>query len=189
LLVYSKMTALPNVSTVCIGDHHISIGSTSNFIPFYSPWMSLLPPLAHQAACFRVVHSRWPHDANSTLVSNPCSLVGLKIPSHDVTHCSLIELPHDRLPRCSSCLVVVLQKKQPLVCSWLVDELSKITILSRIVSDRLGASPIGIPRWKMPLSLELVRESDYDSLPNRWRITQGTQPERKTSCLESRCYD
>jgi hypothetical protein len=57
LLVYSKMTALPNVPTVCVGDHYISVGPTSNFIPFYSPWMLLLPPLAHQEACFRVVHS------------------------------------------------------------------------------------------------------------------------------------
>jgi hypothetical protein len=35
----------------------------------------------------------------------------------------------------------------------------------------------------------LARESNYDTLPNGWRITQGMQPKGNMSCLESRCYD
>jgi hypothetical protein len=31
---------LPDVSAACGEDHHISIGATSNFVPFDSPWMS-----------------------------------------------------------------------------------------------------------------------------------------------------
>jgi hypothetical protein len=39
------------------------------------------------------------------------------------------------------------------------------------------------------ISIELAQESDYDTRPNRWRITRGTQPKGKISCLESCCYD
>jgi hypothetical protein len=39
------------------------------------------------------------------------------------------------------------------------------------------------PRWK------LAKRSHLHLLPNGWRISRGTQPERRMLCLESYCYN
>jgi hypothetical protein len=123
------MTTFSNVSTVCISDHHISVGPTSNFVPFYSPWM-LLP--------------RWPikrHAFVLFILGDPCSFVVLKIPSHDITRCSLIELPHDLLAHCSSCLLVVLQKNYRwFVVDWLTSDPNYNPILNCAGSPRRFSS-------------------------------------------------
>jgi hypothetical protein len=182
------MTALPNVSAACIGDHHISIRPTSNFVPFYSPWMSLLLPwpTKWQVSCcsFSVtplhqILSWWVH---------PCLFVGWNTSLRGGNRFSRIKLPHDLLAPCNSCFLVVLENQVP-VHSWLADELPKLQSCLELCRFTQALLQPGIARWETPFLLELARESDYDTRLNRCLISQGTEPKGRMSCLECRCYN
>jgi hypothetical protein len=72
------MTTLPNVSAACVDDHHISVGPTLNFIPFYSPWMSLLLPWPTKWHVFVLVILGGPTTPNSISVGSPLLIHGLE---------------------------------------------------------------------------------------------------------------
>jgi hypothetical protein len=78
LLVDLKMTVLPNVLAACLDDHHNSVGPTSNFVPFYSPWMSLLLPWPIKWHVFVLVILGDPTTPNSISVDSPLLIHGLE---------------------------------------------------------------------------------------------------------------
>jgi hypothetical protein len=124
LLVDSKMTVLPNVSTGRWWSSYLRRA----YIKLHSLLFTLdvvTTPLAYQVACFRVVQSRWPHYAKFFSVGAPLLIRGVE---HFFTWWKpqqSYKVPHDFLAPCNSCLLVVLEN-QSLVHSWLVDELHKL---------------------------------------------------------------
>jgi hypothetical protein len=73
------MTTLPNIAAACIDDHYISVGPTSNFIPIYSPWMSLLLPWATKWQVFVLFILGDPTMPNSSSKASPFLFMCLKI--------------------------------------------------------------------------------------------------------------
>jgi hypothetical protein len=79
LLVNLKMPALPNISAACVDDHLISVGPTLNFVPFYSPWMSLLLPWPTKWQVFVLFILDDPTMPNSSSKASPFLFMCLKI--------------------------------------------------------------------------------------------------------------
>jgi hypothetical protein len=77
-LVDSKMTALSNISAASVDDDHNSVGPTSNCVPFYSPWMSLLLPWPTKWHVFVLVILGDPTTPNSISVGSPLLIHGLE---------------------------------------------------------------------------------------------------------------
>jgi hypothetical protein len=169
-------------------DHHIFVGPTSNFVPFYSPWMSLLLPWPAKWHVFVLIILSDPATPNSISVGSPLLIHGLE---HFFTWQKLLQ-PYkastwssSSLQLLSSCGVRQSSTGSFFTSWWAV----QIEILSWIVSVCPALLQPGIARWEMPFLLELARESDYDTRLNGWHITRGTQPKERMSCLGSHCYN
>jgi hypothetical protein len=72
------MTALSNVSAVWVDDHHNFVEPTSNFVPIYSPWMSLLLTWPTKCHVFVLVILGDPTTPNSISVGSPLLIHGLE---------------------------------------------------------------------------------------------------------------
>jgi hypothetical protein len=140
LLIDSKMTALSNISAACIDDHHISVGPTSNLVPFYSPWISLLLPWPTKWHVFVLFILGDPATPNSISVGSPFLIRGLE---HFFIWQKLLQ-PYKASAWSSSSLQLVssghVGKSSigSLLTGWWA---AQITILSWIVPVRPGASP------------------------------------------------
>jgi hypothetical protein len=186
------MTALPNISAACIDDHNISIGPTSNFVPFYSPWMSLLLPWRTKWHVFVLVILGDPTTPNSTSVGSPLLIHGLEhffawqkpLPSYKAS-----TWPSRSLQLVSSCGIGKSITGSCPTCSWMVGELPKLQSCLEFCWFAQAFLQPGIARWETPFLLELAWESDYDTHLNGWRITQDMQPKGMMSCLKSHCYN
>jgi hypothetical protein len=152
------------------------------FHSFDSPWKFLMLhwPSSGMLSCYSFLMTPlyqilpwWVHC---------CLFMGLKTSSLDGARYSLIELPHDLLAPCNSCLLVVLEN-QPPVHIWLVDELSKLQSCLELCWFGQVLLPLGLQYGNSPFLLELAWESNHDTLPNGWCITHGTQPKWNMSGL------
>jgi hypothetical protein len=179
------MTTLHGVLVVCSDVHHIYVKAASNFIP-----------LIHlRGPSYSIGPSSGILSCRSFSVTSLCRIlprwvqlflfVGLKISSHDGNHCSLITLPHELLVTC----VFLWYWKTSHRFIWLVDELSKLQYGLELCHFTQVLLQPGLQDGKWPFLSELTRESNFNTLPDGWRIIRGTQPKGKMSCLESRCYD
>jgi hypothetical protein len=83
---------------------------------------------------------------------------------------------------------VVLENQLP-VHFLLVDELPRLQSYLELCQFAQVLLQPRLQDGKCHLLSELAQESDYDALPDGWRITHGTQLKGKMSCLESHCYD
>jgi hypothetical protein len=188
LLIDSETTIIRDVSAVCGDDPCTSVNTASKCIclfPLGGPSCPLGPSSGMILCCsFSVtplcqILSWWVH---------PCLLVGWNTSPHGRNHCSLIKLLHDLLAPCNSCHLVVLENHLS-VHFWLVDELPKLqSYLELCLFIQVLLQP-GLQDGKHHFPLELAQESHYDTHPNRWCITRGTQPKGKMPCLEPRRYD
>jgi hypothetical protein len=148
------MTALPNVLVACVDDHHISIGPTSNFVPFYSPWMSLLLPWPTKWHVFVLAILGDPTTPNSILVGSPLLIHG---PEHFFTWRKPLQ-PYKAstwssisLQLVSSCGVGKSSTGSFLTGWWA----AQISILSQIVPVHLGASPAMNCKMGNAISIEI----------------------------------
>jgi hypothetical protein len=170
------MTTLHEVSANCGDEHHISVKTTSNSIPLIH--LRCFICSLEQSSSILSCHSFSVTPLCSISEGPPLLIRGLEdfFPWRKSLQPYNISVWSPRSLQLMSPYGI----EKPTAGSFLIGWWAiQIAILPWIVPVCSGASPASIARWKMHFLLELAQESDYDTLPNGWRITRGYATERK----------